>query len=209
MHCRLFDIVYPKQLCLKFFPSNSLNHEQICPRNKLHQLSCARNHSNFATLTYNYFESTNQTFMPKTNTSAHEYCVYKPNDCHIIQRSAYGEQLLSCEHYTCPTKYFKCPGFYCVPWRLVCNGQWECPGGIEEMQCNRTACPAMFKCKNSSICITVDSLCDNISDCNLNDDEHFCSIVQIANDCPSNCSCLLFSLKCENATLDINSSAPW
>ena len=101
----------------------------------------------------------------------------------------------------CPGKYFKCPQSYCLPWRLVCNGLWECPGGTEEMHCNHTACPGMFRCKNSSICISVDNLCDLIHDCHLHEDEHFCSINPIAN-CPLNCSCLLFSMTCEHVSLD-------
>ncbi len=107
----------------------------------------------------------------------------------------------SCEHYICPGKYFKCPRSYCLPWRLVCNGLWECPGGREEMHCNHTACPGMFRCKNSSICISVDNLCDSFHDCHSYEDEHFCSINQIAN-CPLNCSCLLFSMTCEHVNLD-------
>ncbi len=103
--------------------------------------------------------------------------------------------------YTCPRKYFKCPGLYCLPWRLVCNGKWECPGGTDEMQCNNRRCPGKIRCKNSSICISRESLCDSIYDCHLQEDEHFCGINQISNDCPINCSCLLYSIKCENGSL--------
>ncbi len=80
----------------------------------------------------------------------------------------------------------------CLPWKLVCNGLWECPGGTEEMRCNRTECPGMSKCRNSSICLSYDNLCDSIHDCHLNDDEQFCSMKSKV--CPSNCSCLLLSL---------------
>ena len=100
-----------------------------------------------------------------------------------------------------PNKFFKCPGFYCILWRYVCNNKWECPGGTDENSCPKSACPGLFKCKNSTICISKESLCDFVSDCDLNDDENFCSDQK--HFCPPNCSCLLFSLSCKSKTLDI------
>ena len=103
----------------------------------------------------------------------------------VPNRTLIGRVLVSCEDHVCGDKYFKCPGFYCLPWRYVCNGEWECPGGVDEKNCDRTICPGMFMCKNSSICITTDSLCDLISDCYLNDDENYCPIDRVPNKCPS------------------------
>ena len=82
--------------------------------------------------------------------------------------------------------------FYTViPWRFVCNGHWECPGGMDEIMCSRNSCPGMFKCRNSSICLSPDNLCDSTSDCIYNEDERFCPIQEYFQECPSNCSCLL------------------
>ncbi len=36
--------------------------------------------------------------------------------------------------------FYKCPGYYCVPWRAVCNNVWDCPGGADETNCIRTSC---------------------------------------------------------------------
>ena len=89
--------------------------------------------------------------------------------------------------------YFKCPGYYCIPWRLVCNGLWDCPDGTEEeFLCNRTSCPGQFKCHNTSICISACSICDDVMDCKLGDDEHFCHPLLPA--CPENCTCIIFSI---------------
>ncbi len=106
----------------------------------------------------------------------------------------------------CESKYFKCPGFYCLPWRFVCTGQWECPGGTDEMDCQRKVCPGMFKCRNSSICISNQNLCDTKSffDCPLGDDEHLCT--REPHVCPTNCSCLLFDLSCRGVILQRSSS---
>ena len=93
-------------------------------------------------------------------------------------------------------KRFKCPGYYCVPWRVLCDTKWDCPGGTDEAQCARTGCPGQFRCHNSNTCISPDSLCDNITDCILGDDEYFC--FPRLPDCPKNCTCVLFSITCIN-----------
>ena len=96
------------------------------------------------------------------------------------------ECLLYCEDYVCDDKYFKCPSYYCVPWRFVCSGQWECPGGTDESSCEQVSCPGMFKCKDSSICIPSDNLCDLYPDCWKGDDEYFCPEAhQFLPSCPS------------------------
>ncbi len=104
----------------------------------------------------------------------------------------YGQHLIECENVECRTKYFKCPGYYCIPFRYVCNGLWECPGGTEENNCYIRSCPGYFKCLNSVICIYPESLCDGIIDCPHGDDISFC-------DMNLPCSCLLYSLSCKNA----------
>ncbi len=88
-----------------------------------------------------------------------------------------------------------------MPWRLVCNGLWECPGGKDEINCQQRVCSGMFKCKNSSICLDEGNLCDGFPDCSLAGDESFCDAHQPNSYCPSKCSCLLFSLFCENINL--------
>ncbi len=111
-------------------------------------------------------------------------------DCQHMADGGVGEALLpaSCENHKCPDR-FKCPGFYCISWRLVCNGQWECPGGTDEMSCEEGACPGLFKCRDSKICISRLNLCDNVADCHLHDDEYFCQMSRIPHLCPISTSC--------------------
>ena len=85
----------------------------------------------------------------------------------------------------------------------MCNNQWECPGGTDEidgpqMSSNIFKCPGMFKCRNTSICIALESICDFVIDCHLNDDEQVCNETV----CPSNCSCMLFSLSCNEVAIE-------
>ena len=98
----------------------------------------------------------------------------------------------------CTAKYFKCPGFYCIPFRYVCNGLWECPGGIEEQNCRTRNCLGLFKCIDSTICISPASLCDGTIDCPHGDDIRFCNMKLPV--CPSSCTCLLYSLFCINGS---------
>ena len=39
----------------------------------------------------------------------------------------------------CPENYIKCPGDYCVPIQYICDGQWHCPDGEDEV-----SCPSMY-----------------------------------------------------------------
>ena len=110
-----------------------------------------------------------------------------------------------CETYECALTYFKCPGYYCIPWRLVCNNVWDCPGGTDEMMnCSRTSCPGQFKCHDTSICLAPDNVCNRYPDCMLGDDEYFCSLNISA--CPQNCTCIVFSISCQNVTYNYDSN---
>ncbi len=100
----------------------------------------------------------------------------------------------------CDIKYYKCPGYFCIPRRYVCNGIWECPQGLEETSCNLDRCQGLFKCLNVSMCLSVESYCDGIHDCLYGDDEIFCEPGLMI--CGTNCSCLLYSISC-TGPLDI------
>ncbi len=110
-----------------------------------------------------------------------------------------GKHLTACETHNCKNKYFKCPESYCLPWRYVCNGKWDCPGGLEEINCNRPSCPGFFKCHKSSICLPTQDLCDDFNDCQDGDDEFFCGYS--LKECPITCYCFLLSIKCKNVNI--------
>ncbi len=79
--------------------------------------------------------------------------------------------------------YFKCPNYYCLHWKLVCDGAWDCPWGTDETSCLKRDCPGMFPCPSSSICILASNICDSIKDCPHLQDEIFCDV----RGCPDNC----------------------
>ncbi len=112
----------------------------------------------------------------------------------VILQINYQFWVSACKNYTCSETYFKCPGFYCLPWKYVCDGLYHCPGGMEEQICDRRVCPGYFHCYDSSICIHTNGICDNKKECPYGDDEIFCEF-DFPN-CHINCTCVLFSLIC-------------
>ncbi len=71
--------------------------------------------------------------------------------------------------------------------------------GNDEKQCHKSSYPGYFKCKNTSIFLSVNSICDTSPDCPNLDDENFCDLSLI--ECPVKCNCLLYAVSC-NGTSD-------
>ena len=107
-----------------------------------------------------------------------------------------GEHLQNCKYFECNMMY-KCPGYYCLPWRYVCDGKWNCPKGLDENECfSSNNCYNMFKCSNSGMCVHLGNICDQYEDCPFGDDEYLCSISDKV--CPQSCQCLTFAIRCFN-----------
>ncbi|XP_014664050.1 PREDICTED: G-protein coupled receptor GRL101-like [Priapulus caudatus] len=104
--------------------------------------------------------------------------------------------LRNCEYFQCPDNYVKCPGSYCVPMHTVCDGQWDCPGGHDEVNCETFSCPGMYKCHQQQYCIPAAQLCDGRRQCEMGDDEYLCDI-----QCPLPCRCSALSIFCSYSNL--------
>ncbi len=102
--------------------------------------------------------------------------------------------MVSCKEFECNMKY-KCPQYYCVPFRYVCNGKWDCPHGKDEDLCGLTRkCSDMFKCRNSQLCLHKNDVCDSFPDCPEGDDEYLCKLLRVK--CPHLCYCLNYAILC-------------
>ena len=126
-----------------------------------------------------------------------DICVYRNDRINLIP-CEHKEHLQRCSKIECNT-WFQCPGYYCIPWKYVCDGKWDCPRGYEskENNCGITrSCSYMFKCRNHQVCIHLSERCDSKNDCPLGDDEYSCSLNE--NICPNLCQCSLFAIQCYN-----------
>ncbi len=131
-----------------------------------------------------------------------ELCVFRINNFKHIVPCRNGVHLQQCKTFECD-KTYKCPRYYCIPWELVCNGHFDCPGGADEEQwvCLQTQqCKGMYKCHGlKHICLHMGTVCDKVNNCPEEDDENLCELNTIH--CPANCNCLVFAMECTNTTV--------
>ncbi len=126
-------------------------------------------------------------------------CLFSLNTCDLLVPCRNGGHMQNCKEFHC-NAYFKCKWSYCLPWSLVCNGQWDCPEGNDETfhhvcSNNNNICRKMFSCLKARICIHLACVCDGVDDCPFGDDEEFCWLK--AARCPLQCECLAFALTCQ------------
>ena len=65
--------------------------------------------------------------------SVSEICIYSLNN-NVLSPCRNGANLQDCQLFECHDKD-KCPGYYCIPWNLIC-GQFR-------------KCPNMYRCRKS------------------------------------------------------------
>ena len=102
-----------------------------------------------------------------------EICNYKLNELGKLIPCRDGTHLLNCAKFECNMK-FKCSVYYCIPWKYVCDGKWDCPWGSDENESHecgsKRICWNMYKCRDSQVCIHVGDICYGQEDCQEGDD---------------------------------------
>ncbi len=168
-------MVSPSRLCDAIAHSNLKNYLTVC----LHRSS---------------FSSLDRNRIPKLQKNNH--CLFILGYNATLIPYSNGQHLTKCKKYACHHTYYKCPGFYCIPWQYVCNHRVDCPGGLDERLCDRqrNTCAKQLRCRDSAVCIALENICDGVDDCLLQEDEYFCDI--FPQRCPLNCMCLLFVIEC-------------
>ena len=122
-----------------------------------------------------------------------QLCTYDRDTEGYLKYCRNGAHLRYCSDISCSRKY-KCSNSYCIPYRLVCDGIWDCQEGKDEEGCLNMICPGTYRCSHRLICIHISSICDSTEDCPKGDDELLCDI----KDCPLKCACLGYSLECKS-----------
>lgn len=130
-----------------------------------------------------------------------DICKYEMNFFNILIPCRTGGHIEECKYFECSV-LFKCPHSYCIPWRYLCVGKWDCTFGADEalaFECSTRICGNLFKCRTQNICVHLGNVCDGIQDCPLGDDESFCLVKNFR--CPTRCFCLALAIQCINTTL--------
>ena len=107
-----------------------------------------------------------------------------------------------CVYFSCPGM-FKCHKSYCIYMSSVCDDQYDCEEGEDEIFCPLSSCPGMLKCRGEIRCISKEEICDNYVNCLYSmDDEIGC------HECPYICQCDGYSMLChlENTLHEIASN---
>ena len=103
-------------------------------------------------------------------------------DSHVLDNS--------CTHLSCPGM-FKCHKSNCIYMSSVCDGQYDCDVGDDELFCPLLSCPGLSKCRGENRCVSREQICDDQVNCLYSmDDEIGCY------KCPTNCECHGYSLSC-------------
>ncbi len=126
-----------------------------------------------------------------------DICKFELDETGQLMPCNLGEHLQNCTEFECNMMCKCLPTFYCIPWKYVCNGKIDCPGGTDEESCDSDlrTCKHMLSCRHSQICVHVGDTCNGKRDCPHQDDETLCTLSQ--QQCPANCRCLSFAIACE------------
>ena len=114
------------------------------------------------------------------------------NDVCIVKEDTGCDTFSSaCVHFRCPG-LFKCHSSYCIYMSSVCDGQYDCEEGDDEIFCPLLSCPGLLKCRGENRCMSVEEICDNTVNClHSMDDEIGCNI------CPTSCQCSGYTMVCQ------------
>ncbi len=124
-----------------------------------------------------------------------DICIYKLSKHNLLAPCRTGSHMTNCKEFQCHA-HFKCPSQYCILWKYIGDGKWDCPMGYDERKVYFSIkfCTEKFKCHKSHICLPFANICDNNPDCVWFDDEYLCELQNVA--CPKVCLCINFGVSC-------------
>ena len=125
----------------------------------------------------------------KEQTSCFKKAGYQnQNDSFLINFDGRGCFTLQVMNRTdpCPSSHYLCTKewFYCLPVYTRCNGVFDCIFQEDERDCDRWTCPGLYRCRDSTVCVLAEHMCDGWPQCPQRDDEWLCDMI-----CPAQCLC--------------------
>ena len=134
-------------------------------------------------------------------------CGTHTNDCYLTHKVCTHEtykgftlhcpglqHLHRCETHECP-HMFKCYHNYCLPTRMLCDDNPDCPEGEDEHSCEEFHCAGLLRCRSDDICVHPTDICDGIVHCLISgDDEKLCEMLP----CPEKCIYRGTTVKCND-----------
>ena len=67
-------------------------------------------------------------------------CLYELDLEHQMMHCRNGFHMNNCANFSC-SQSFKCTSSYCIPVHYICDGEWHCPDGNDEQNCNISITP--------------------------------------------------------------------
>ena len=105
---------------------------------------------------------------------------------YFTYRSMNNSEICPETHYLCRLEWM-----YCLPIYTRCNGYSDCIYGEDERDCESITCPGLYLCRDSTVCLHADHLCDGWPQCPQHDDEWLCDAT-----CPKQCLCQGYFFRC-------------
>ena len=96
----------------------------------------------------------------------------------------------------CPITHYRCTRelFNCLPIFTRCNGVFDCIFQEDERDCESWTCHGLYRCRDSTVCVHADHMCDSLPQCPQRDDEWLCNMT-----CPLQCLCQGHALMCRQS----------
>ena len=96
----------------------------------------------------------------------------------------------------CPVTHYRCTRelFNCLPIFTRCNGVFDCIFQEDERDCESRTCHGLYRCRDSTVCVHADHMCDSLPQCPQRDDEWLCDMT-----CPLQCLCHGHALMCRQS----------
>ena len=96
----------------------------------------------------------------------------------------------------CPITHYRCTRelFNCLPIFTRCNGVFDCIFQEDERDCESWTCHGLYRCRDSTVCVHADHMCDSLPQCPQRDDEWLCDMT-----CPLQCLCQGLALMCRQS----------